>query len=476
MDPVSAGASILAFVVLALKSANTIYEVLSAIKDGPKVLRHLVGDIAQLQGILKRLSRLEPRSVDNGDAKALEAAARRCADDVKDMESRLQHLSIRPTDRRPGKLWKRLVTVVDERDLMRMQTVVRGNLTMLSLHLGVLQAVQMSASQNQWSEILSSLNRLKEEVSSLGTRSALPADARTVAPDAQPVDSELEQAISRLVGIIGEKESTVASDDARQMLDDFQILLQSAEREEAKAQRHDCDLCDKGQDVSRDLKLVRSLLNSAPVVAINEAGMVTNSFQIPRSACPTFNTTALEPCRAISLDRSEIVIRQNRTRKSIDIPGGSRLALSTTRRTRQHRDAFGHQDGNLETGGVDFIAKVVFHPAGQNATLVISVNRAQLAAGSYLSIPSLSVHNIVSSNSPVFHLAREGKIRDILGLVANGKANLQDRDEQGWSLLHVSLTYHVLVPAIPGAVDEPYLAWRRSSRALRSPHSAWSRC
>ncbi|KXX75120.1 Peroxisomal NADH pyrophosphatase NUDT12 [Madurella mycetomatis] len=410
MDPVGAGASVLAFVVLALKSANAIHQVLSAIKDGPEVLRHLVGEIAQLQGILKRLSRLQPGSVDDGDMKALETAARRCTDDVKDMESRLQRLSIRPTDRRPGKFWKRLVTVVDEKDLMRMQTIVRCHLMMLSVHLGLLQAVQMSASQSQWSEILENLSQLKEEVSSLRARSALPADARAVAseaaavsnlPDAQPVNSELEQAISRLVGLIGEKEGTVASDDAQQMLDDLQVLLQLAEREEEKAQSYGCDLCDKGQDVSQDLKLVLGLLASAPVVAINEA-----------------------------------LIRQTHIRKSIETSGGSRLALSTIRRSRRHRDASGHQDGDLETGEVDFIAKVVFHPARQNSTLVISVKQAQLAAGSYLSIPSLSVHNIIPSNSPVFRLAGEGKIGDILGLVANGKANLQDRDEQGWSLLH----------------------------------------
>ncbi|GAB1318096.1 hypothetical protein MFIFM68171_08306 [Madurella fahalii] len=431
MDPVGAGASVLAFVVLALKSSNAIHQVLSTVKDGHEVLRHLVRDIAQLQGILKRLSCLQHGSVDEGDVKNLEMSASQCADDVKDIELKLQHLNIQPTGRRLGRLWKRLVAVVDEKGLIQMQSIVRGNLMMLNVHLGLLQAVQMSASQSQWSEILQGLDQLKEEVSTLRASSALPADARTVAPgaggvskstEAQPIDSEFEQAISRLMGLIGEKEGAVASDDARQMLDDLQLLLQSAEREEEKAQYHHYGRCDERQDVSRDLKLVRRLLLSAPTMAFN----------------------GTRPSRVISLDPPGMVIRQNRKRKSIEISGGSHLAVSTNRRTRRRHDAFGHQDGDLETSTVEFIARVVFRPADQSSTLVISVNQAQLAAGSFLSIPNLSVHNIIPSDSPVFKLARQGKIGDILELVADGKASLQDRDERGWSLLHHSVNHSEL--------------------------------
>lgn len=70
--------------------------------------------------------------------------------------------------------------------------------------------------------------------------------------------------------------------------------------------------------------------------------------------------------------------------------------------------------------------------------LEVTVSQAQLLAGSFLSIPNLSVNNVISRDSEVFKLAQQGRTDDILALIADGKASLRDRDELGWSLLHVS--------------------------------------
>ncbi|KAK3342067.1 hypothetical protein B0T25DRAFT_511599 [Lasiosphaeria hispida] len=417
MDPVSAGSSILAFVVLALKSARAIHELLSAVKDGPQSLRHLAGDIAQLQGILERLSNLQPESIDEGGARALEVAASRCVQDVGDIESKLARFTISPTDKHAGKLWKRLLTAIGEKDLMQMQDLVRCHFMMLGVQLGMLQTTHMSASRNQLSEMLDSLNQLKEQVSTLrNSPTSAPATAESVStsngsPEVPRIDLELEQCIYRLVEYINGKESTVASDDAQQMIEDLEALLRSAEREESKADSHPCDqLCGEEPNVSRELKLIRRLIASAPQLAVNETG----SSQI------------------IPAGKLGMVVHQNRQRKVIQLPGGNRLVLHVNRRTRVRRDS--PSQGNTQ----ETTAKVLLQFPGKKSSLVISLNQAWLDAGSFLSIPRLAVHNVVPKDSPIFKLAADGNIQEILALVRTGQASLHDHDENGWSLLHHS--------------------------------------
>ncbi len=311
MDPVSAGSSVLAFVFLALNSTKAIHGVLSAVKDGPQSLRHLVGDIAQLQGILERLSSLQSESISDVDAGVLESAARRCADDVAQVESKLQRLRIRPTDRHVGKLWKRLLTAVSEKDLTQMQGLVRGHFIMLSAQLSLSQTVRISASQSQLSEMHKSLKQIQEQVSVLGNnlRSAATTSPPLVAtptdmivasntPRVPVIDLELEQGISRIFQLIGEKESTVQSHEAQQMIEDLEALLQAAEREESKTENRSWSQGHQGQKVSGELKLIRRLIAAAPTFAVNGTGMgITSSIKTrsdlthtqlhPRSSCWT---------------------------------------------------------------------------------------------------------------------------------------------------------------------------------------------
>lgn len=126
------------------------------------------------------------------------------------------------------------------------------------------------------------------------------------------------------------------------------------------------------------------------------------------------------------------MVHQDRNRKAIQIPGGGSLALQVNRRTKRRRD------GSDPPSSADFAANVIVQLAARRSRLVISVNQAYCAAGSFLSTPRLAVHNVVPSNSSIFELAKEGKIQDILELVGSGRASLHDRDERGWSLLHVS--------------------------------------
>ncbi len=114
------------------------------------------------------------------------------------------------------------------------------------------------------------------------------------------------------------------------------------------------------------------------------------------------------------------------------MPGGNSLTLQVNHRTKRSRDASNHESTQ------DYTAKVVVQLSKESPRLVLSVNRAQLATGNFLYIPRVALSNVIPSGSPIFELAKQGKAQDILELVGVGQASLHDRDENGWSVLHVS--------------------------------------
>jgi hypothetical protein len=127
-----------------------------------------------------------------------------------------------------------------------------------------------------------------------------------------------------------------------------------------------------------------------------------------------------------------MMVHQDRKHKVIEMPGGKSLTLQVNRRTKRRRDGPSHDSTQ------DFTAKVIVQLSRETPRLVISVNRDQLTTGNFLSIPRLALSNVIPSNSAIFQLAKKGNVQDILELVGNGLASFHDRDENGWSLLHVS--------------------------------------
>ena len=135
--------------------------------------------------------------------------------------------------------------------------------------------------------------------------------------------------------------------------------------------------------------------------------------------------------------RPGTVIQQRRKRKAIDISAGA-LTIHTNKRIRRRAELGGNHDGGSdEVDGRDFVAKILFRPKNSSSVLTVLLSQAQLVAGSLSVIPNLSVSNIIPHDSAVFRLAQEGKTDEIFALIKNGKANLRDHDELGWSLLHV---------------------------------------
>ena len=117
MDGVSAGASVVTFVVVALQSAKAVHDVLSAVKDGPQNVQILTDSLRQLQNVLERITQLHIRQSDDADSADLECLAQKCAIDVAGFQSKLRRLTFSADERRVGRLWKRLRVAVNEKDL-----------------------------------------------------------------------------------------------------------------------------------------------------------------------------------------------------------------------------------------------------------------------------------------------------------------------------------------------------------------------
>lgn len=139
---------------------------------------------------------------------------------------------------------------------------------------------------------------------------------------------------------------------------------------------------------------------------------------------------------------SGVILQHHRKRKRITASDIYSLTLHSKRSKTRPCD---NSDQESTSG---FTAKIVFQILQRKSNLVLSVNQTRTVAGSFLQVPRLAVHNVVPNDSPIFNLAAEGNLQGMLELFRNGKASLNDRDEKGWSILHVRPARLTCLPLI----------------------------
>jgi|SRR3569833_1306463 len=135
MEAVGAGASVLAFIGIALQSAKFIHDVFSAVKDGPENVKRAAYNVEQLQLTLERLSRC--RAIDSDVATRDQVS--KCTSDMETIAQKLQKLAVSETEKRSGRLWKRLRAAYSDNDLSKISVVVRDHTSALHISLSILQ-------------------------------------------------------------------------------------------------------------------------------------------------------------------------------------------------------------------------------------------------------------------------------------------------------------------------------------------------
>lgn len=432
-DPLSTGASVVAFVGLALSSAKAIHDILSTVKDGPQTVKRLADEVKELEHILVRLQQLQTNTINSNDLAELARLSSQCSTSLSGFSTKLQRLGCSDADRRMGRMWKRLKTAITEKDLDHMRDSIRYYTSVLHFRVTLLMVTQVSSSTTQSAtqsaEILDILGQLRTEVrgqcmsaSTAPTASASRVEeimADTTAEN-DPATDKLEESIERLIALVKEKKCTVESDDAEQLIADLQTLLDSAQAKEPSVSTGSAT-DDQGtstvtgeQNVLRELKLASSLIFSAPLISVNAAAMM--------------ETPKHMPCG--------FILQQQRKRKVIDIGSGS-LFVETNKRRRVYQDRESSSDVGGGSGR-DFIAKILFKPNNAQSLLSIYVRHGQILGGSFLGIPRVLLSNVIPRDSMVFTIAMTGQVQEMMAIVAEGKASLQDRDQRGWSLLVVS--------------------------------------
>ncbi|KAF4445332.1 hypothetical protein F53441_10881 [Fusarium austroafricanum] len=442
MEAIGAGASTLAFVLLALKSAKIINESLSSIKDAPRTVLDLIKDIEFLQSVLGRISGLSLQHVPASTIESLNGVLRTCTTDLSTIENRLTKFSNMSDNSRSSRIYKGVLAYVKKEDLESAQGRIRDKSTQINLYLSLLQAQSISeVSSRIDSQATATTNLLEQilgEVSKLHARlnqdeQLMEANSNDDAVESEisgqfgtmAICSELESSISRLSSLVDYDGLTLDADDAEQIVNDLRrFVVLAKERLIAKSnQSYNSFVYNTSTEVDdkalrRDLKLIEGLILSAPIIAINQS--VPGSKKL-RSYLP-----------------HGTIIEQKRRREEIDVDHG-RLTISTNKRRRICKGASSSTSGNINTFR-DVVANIVFRPSKSPWMFSVSLSQGQLFDRSIQSIPRISVCRIIADNSPVFTLVKNGQLKELKMLLQEGKATLRDHDEQGMSLLHYAAT------------------------------------
>ena len=136
-DKMADPASVLAFVLVGLKSAKIAHEALSSFKDGPKRVRRATADVKRLRSTLERLSQC--RALEGPSGESFVEPMEACLEDLNDFARKLTHLTLEPQGSRRKKYWKRLMAVWDEKALSEISDRVANHTVYLNIELGLIQ-------------------------------------------------------------------------------------------------------------------------------------------------------------------------------------------------------------------------------------------------------------------------------------------------------------------------------------------------
>ncbi|KAG7417648.1 hypothetical protein ACKAV7_002782 [Fusarium commune] len=409
MEAIGVGASILTFITF----AHSIHSALSAIKDGPEVIRLLADEIAKLESILQQLKKVSFVSIDDIDKSRLDCLAKKCKDDLAALDCQLKSLDVSASDGRRGRLWRKLKLCFSEKELDQIRNVVRGHVQHLGIRLDLIQAQQVSFTATQSTRAINLLQQLLKVNQDMMTRqtintAALTAEgilpstsARVTEVDDDEMncspDITLDESINRLMRLLEKKPCVVESDDSEELLEDLENLLECIRKDaEPVESESTCQNC--RQDISKELSLMTNIILSAPTMMINQSGAA-------RLSGPT---------------DQQLLISQERKQKTIETDVGVMIVTAARRRRKPARQIGNEQSKN--ESGRDFLAKLTYTSWSAKKMLILSVKQGQFLFNSFMNmLPCFTVCNILPRDSVVFDTTRNGSVQDLLQLIEGRK-------------------------------------------------------
>ncbi|KAH7137398.1 hypothetical protein B0J13DRAFT_609452 [Dactylonectria estremocensis] len=490
MEAIGAGANVLAFVILGLKSAKFVHETLSAMHDGPQIVQQVAQDILQLHWILERLSNSRAAASDT----PLVSHAQRCVQDLRVLAETVQKLQPTLSEKATGRLWKRFRTVLSEKDLARISSQVTQNATFLNFRINLLSSdatfdIQdandrlMQTTQALNASIEKRLDSLTQRFDKVGNaifrftgneesieqrvqrleqeQPATPSISVTeitamqsilqeirnhiITSPVHPADSETDENVSR-----GQHETEdEGSHVDRQMLESLDRLCGLVD-EKQRAINTYTDDDELAESIMEDLQqLVRSVKQREAPVEHIETGVFGGG---ELSAVPfqsglrrfgrafgngTLSINEGGSTRPHSTPKTRI--QQTRTFDRTDI-GVGKLSLLIQKRKRCTSDSAEDDETSQKRSRIDYKMSLTFLPSGSGDRhmLVASTFQHQTLGEGISSLSTLVVNRVLPAGSLVFELARNGNLQQLQQMFQDGEASPRDHDEYGASLLHYS--------------------------------------
>lgn len=317
---------------------------------------------------------------------------------------------------------------------------------LLNFHLGIVQARQQTLSMDALQQIIlkNILPPLKQIQQDMAAMQMSQASVTMMQVDSEGMSSrvtELNDALShvsrqaavddtilRLMKLLEKRPCVVESERSKEIVDDLERLLKFV---------HDEVLSKRGarddEDVSQEMKLFTGLVTTAPFIRINQNGKLMRYdvylWLISSGPLTSFEATA-----------SQIAVFQERKQREIQIND----AVLTVRTTKQRGKLLLPPKNALvnDSHGRGFLGTLTLKSKTTKKMVTLSVQQSQILFDRFTSLlPRVIVSNILPNDSLVFEVASSGSVKDLTTLIAENKASLDDHDEDGWSLLHVSLIY-----------------------------------
>lgn len=287
MDGVSAVAGI---IDLSIKSAKAIRDFLSTFNDAPQTFAQLAQDVEILSTFLERLSQCPLDNSSPETVASLKSHLDTCANTLSGFDALLKSLNPVSTSR-ADRLRMRLRAVRKDKDIEKAQDRIRTIGAQINLYLALLQAeatsrtssinaVTAKTTEGIVQSILTKMERIQDPLDKVGTENSNPTatgelvgdsrqDVPSVAvPEVMEACSKLEQSVSRLSRLVDDRGSTLNAEDATQIINDLEELIQSARNKVFKGQGT-LSLPQELPSLQDELRMIGGMIYSAPMIVIN---------------------------------------------------------------------------------------------------------------------------------------------------------------------------------------------------------------
>ena len=260
---------------------------------------------------------------------------------------------------------------------------------------------------------------------------------------------ELTDIVTRLHARVdgNQLQGKIVSGQAKDIVKDLLLALEMMSSEEFL--QGICSTCSGSHvcDLRTSLTTVHAALLPTRQVMVNDVGRSKHSTHI-RSDLPQ------EADKPVDRVQQHALSSYGQSKWTVSASETSVGKLSVISRTRPRRtqqlspfDRPGLQDETQteEEEVTTSVSLVLGHSRARHA-IKIRIRQTYSDDGIYSGIPYLSVHNVLPRTSPVFEIVRQGRLREFQALLREGKASLRDQDEDGASLLFVSVHLPINTP------------------------------